>query len=163
MKTDGPTVIGFSALLLSIAALRKPIVIGSLIVFLLAGTVIYWGMFLDYQGSMLISHRNFVGRLFLLPVWLTLTLLALERRTLVVIILLVPIMWGGITTYRDHARFQLAYRHIYEMARASPRKPLIVHFPPKPLHDTVRGVEIGNFPNAALALDPFSGRLQQRR
>jgi hypothetical protein len=163
MKTNGPTVIGLSAMLLSIAALRKPIVIGALIVFLLAGTVIYWGMFIEYQAGVLISHHNFVGRLFLLPVWLTLTLLALERRALVLIVLLIPILWGGITTYRDHARFQRAYRHIYSMARESPHKPLIVHFPPKPLHDTVRRVEIGDFPNAPLALNPFSGRLQQRR
>jgi len=157
MKAARPTILGLAWVLLSLAAFRKPRIIAAVIVFLLAATILYWGMFLDYQDGVVISHHNFAGRLFLIPLWLMITLLAAERRTLFLAILLVPILWGGVTTYRDHMRFQRSYRHIYRLA------PVMIYYPPKPLHDAVRRVEIGDLPNAKLALDPRTGQLQPRR
>jgi len=157
MKVALPAILGFAWIVLSLVALKKPRVIAAVVVFLLAATILYWGMFLDYQDGVVISHHNFVGRLFLIPVWLMIVLMAVERRTLFLAILLVPILWGGVTTYRDHVRFQRGYRHIYRLA------PVTIYYPTKPLHDTVRGVEIGNLPNAKLALDPRTGQLQPRR
>ena len=157
MKVARPTILGFAWIALSLVAFRKPRIIAAVIVFLLAATILYWGMFLDYQDGVVISHQNFAGRLFLIPVWLMVTLLAAERRTSFLAILLVPILWGGVTTYRDHVRFQRSYRHIYRLA------PVTIYYPAKPLHDIVRRVEIGDLPNAKLALDARTGRLQTRR
>jgi hypothetical protein len=158
LKAGKPTVLGFCAMLFSLAALRKPVVIAAAVVFLAACTIIYWGMFAQYQDGLLVSHHDFAGRLYLVPVSLMITLLALERRTLALAILLVLIVSGGITTYRDHARFQRAYRRIYRIA-----KPVTIYFPEKPLHDPARGIEIGDLPNATFTLDARTGRLLPRR
>lgn len=163
MKAAGPTFLGVGWLVISLAALRKPLLIAAVIVFLVAGTIVYWGMFVDYQSGTLMTHRNFVSRLYLLPVALMIVLLASERRTAALVLLLLPIVWGGFTTFRDHQRFQRTYRQIYQEARRASRKPLRVHYPEKPLHDTVRGVEIGDFPDAPLAIVPGNGHLQFRR
>lgn len=163
MKTNGPTLMGLGWMAVSLAVLRKPLLIAAMVVFLLAGTVVYWGTFLDYQDGTLMTHRNFVGRLYLLPVSLTVALLASERRTLALALLLLPIVWGGMTTFRDHARFQNTYRQIYQEARRTRNRPLKIHYKEKPLHDPVRGIEIGDFPDAPIAIAPLDGRLLLRR
>ena len=162
MKTNGPTFLGLGWMVLSLAALRKPLLIAAMVVFLFAGTVVYWGTFLDYQNGTLMTHRNFVGRLYLLPVSLIIALLASERRTPLLVLLLLPIVWGGITTFRDHTRFQNTYRQIYREARQTPDHPLKIAYREKPLHDPVRGIEIGDFPGAPIAIAPCDGRLLRR-
>jgi hypothetical protein len=162
MKGDGPGVAGFVFLVLSIAALRRPRLIAAALAFLGATAVIYWGMFGIYQQDVLIHHLNFVGRLFLVPVSLMLFLLALERRTLVIAVLCIPIVFGAFTTYRDHARFQRMYKRIYRTAAQATRKPLTVHFPTKPLDDAVRGIKVGDIPNAAVIVNAKTGRLEYR-
>ena len=135
---------GFVFLAISLVALRRVRVIGAMLLFLLATAIIYWGMFGEYQNGVVMHHLNFTGRLFLIPVALFLFLLALERQTVAIAVLLVPIVYGGVLTYRDHLRFQQTYARIYA------RAPVTVHFPTKPLDDTVRGVKIGNYPGAPL-------------
>jgi hypothetical protein len=163
LKGPGPGLLGFAFLALSLIALRRPRLIAAAIAFLAATVVIYWGMFGMRQGDALIHHLNFVGRLYLIPAALMLFLLALERRTLVIAILCLPIVYGGVTTWRDHARFQRTYKRLYRTARDHPSKPLVVHFPTKPLDDIVRGIKIGDFPRDAIyALDDKTGRLRSR-
>lgn len=157
LKGPGPGLLGFAFLLISLGSLRRPRLIAAALLFLSAAVVIYWGMFGIYQDGVLIHHLNFVGRLYLVPVTLMLFLLALERRTLAIAVLCIPIVYGGITTWRDHARFQRMYKRIYRVATTSP-KPLTVHLPQKPLDDTVRGIKIGDIPNAALTVNARSGR-----
>jgi hypothetical protein len=89
-------------------------------------------------------------------------LLALERRTLAIAVLLIPIIFGGFVTWRDHARFQRMYKRIYRTAAQAQVKPLTVHYPPKPLDDTVRGIRAGDLPDAAVIVDPKTGRLSYR-
>jgi hypothetical protein len=89
-----------------------------------------------------------------------LTVLAMERRTIAIALLCVPIVIGGYTTWRDHARFQRTYRRIYHTARNETRKPMLVHYPAKPLDDTVRGVKIGEFPTAEIRIDATTGKLE---
>lgn len=160
LKGDGPGVFGFLFLALSIAALLRPRVIAAAIAFFLATAVIYWGMFGIYQHDVLMHHLNFVGRLYLVPVSLMLFLLALERRTFVIAILLLPILFGAATTWRDHARFQQTYKRIYRTAREATQKPLLILYREKPLDDTVRGVKIGDFPDAPVRVDAASGKLE---
>jgi hypothetical protein len=150
--------LGFLALAVFFVALRKPRLIGATLVFLAATTVVYWGMFGQSQDGVLLSHLNFVGRLYLVPVTLLLLLLTLERRTLFLAILCVPIVLGGVLTWRDHARFQRTYKRIYRTASEASVKPLTVHYPTKPLDDTVRGIRIGDIQDAALKVDPRTGR-----
>jgi hypothetical protein len=159
LKGPGPGILGFAFLALSLIALRRPRLIAAAFVFLGATAVIYWGMFGLWQDDVLIHHLNFVGRLYLVPVALMLFLLALERRTLVIAILCLPILYGGMTTWRDHARFQRMYKRIYRTAHDAGEKPLIVHFPTKPLDDTVRAVKIGDFPTATVVVNAKTGRL----
>jgi hypothetical protein len=154
--------LGFFWLALSLAALKKPRLIAAVLLFFSATAIIYWGMFAQYQNGVLIHHLDFIGRLYLVPVTLVLFLLALERRTLAIAILLLPIGYGGIVTWRDHARFQRMYKRIYSTAMRGSVKPLTVQFPVKPLDDTVRGVKIGDIPNASVTIIPETGRLSYR-
>ena len=163
LKGPGPGVLGFVFLVLSLAALRRPRLIAAAMAFLGATVVIYWGMFGEYQSDLLIHHLNFVGRLFLVPVALMLFVLALERQTMAIAILCLPIVFGGYTTWRDHARFQRMYKRIYRTAAQAPQKPLIVHLPVKPLDDTVRGIRIGDFPTAPVIVNAKTGRLEYPR
>jgi hypothetical protein len=154
--------LGFLWLALSLAALKKPRLIAAALVFFSATAVIYWGMFNEYQNGVLVHHLDFIGRLYLVPVTLMLFLLALERRTLAMAVLLLPIVFGGIVTWRDHARFQRMYKRIYNTAMRGNVKPLTVQFPTKPLEDTVRGVKIGDIPNASVTINAETGRLSYR-
>jgi len=159
LKGSGPGVLGFAALALSLAALRRPRLVAAAVAFLCAMAVLYWGMFGEYQNGVVIHHLNFIGRLYLVPVSLVLTVLAIERRTIAIALLCIPIFLGGYTTWRDHARFQRMYRRIYRTAREAPTKPLLVHYPPKLLDDTVRGIKVGDIPEAPVRVDAKTGRL----
>jgi hypothetical protein len=160
MKGPGPGIVGFVFLALSVLVLKRPRLIAATLVFLAATVVIYWGMFGEYQGDRLIHHLNFIGRLYLVPAALMLFVLALERRTLAVALLCLPIVFGGYTTWRDHARLQRTYRRIYRTAAEATQKPLVVHLPAKPLNDTVRGIQIGDFPAAPVRVNEKTGRLE---
>jgi hypothetical protein len=160
LKGPGPGILGFLFLALSLVALWRPRLIAAALAFLATTVVIYWGMFGLWQDGELIHHLNFVGRLYLVPVALMLFMLALERRTLVIAVLCFPILLGGITTWRDHARFQRMYKRLYRTAAQATEKPLVVHFPVKPLDDTVRGLKIGDFPAATMIIDAKTGRIE---
>jgi len=162
LKANGPGVLGFAALAFSLAMLRRPRLIAAAALLILASAVLYWQMFMPYQDGVLMSHLNFLGRLYLIPVALMLFILAIERRTIAMAILLIPIVIGGYTTYRDHMRMQRTYRRIYRTAAEAKKKPLFVDFATKPLHDPVRGIEIGAFPNALVRVDDRTGRLLYR-
>ncbi|HEY0155662.1 MAG TPA: hypothetical protein VGF28_00065 [Thermoanaerobaculia bacterium] len=154
--------LGFLWLAVSLAALRRPRLIAAAVVFFVATAVVYWGMFNEYQNGVLIHHLDFIGRLYLVPATLMLFLLALERRTVAIAVLLIPIVFGGFVTWRDHARFQRMYKRLYRTAEQAPVKPVTVHYPPKPLDDVVRGLKIGDLPDAAVTVDPKTGRLSYR-
>jgi hypothetical protein len=162
MKASGPAIIGFLFLALSLAALRRPRLIAAAALFVLIAGCLYWGMFTQYQNGQLMSHLDLVGRLYLIPASLMLVILSIEAQTLAIALLLMPIVFGAATTYRDHARFQRVYKRIYATARSAGHKPLTIEFPEKPLHDTVRGIEVGEIPGAAVILDPKNGRLKFR-
>ncbi len=157
----GPWVaIGIVFTLLALGVLRRPLVIAAMVAFLGATVVVYWGMFAIPQTE-LIDARNFVGRLYLAPVMFFLFLLALERKTMAIAVLLLPIVFGAALTYRDHARFQRMYKRIYRTAGdASSQTILLVHYPAKPLTDTFRGIRIGDFPNAPVIVNTKTGRLE---
>ena len=160
LKGPGPGILGFLFLAISLVALKRPRLIAAALAFLAATVVIYWGMFGLWQDGVLIHHLNFVGRLYLVPVALMLFMLALERRTLAIAVLCIPIVFGGITTWRDHARFQRMYKRLYRTAAQATQKPLIVHYPAKPLDDTVRGIKVGDFPTATMTINARTARLE---
>jgi hypothetical protein len=54
------------------------------------------------------------------------------------------------------------YKRIYSTAMRGNVKPLTVQFPVKPLEDTVRGVKIGDIPNASVTINAETGRLIYR-
>lgn len=152
-------IFGFAWLLLSFAALRRWKVMAGAIVLFAATVVIYWGMFGEYQDGILMHHLNFVGRLYLMPAALFLLVLGAERKKIAIALLCVPIVAGAYTTYRDHRRFQNAYRKIYAAAHDSSAHPTTVNYPTKPLDDTVRGITVGNLPGAMIEIDSRDGRL----
>jgi hypothetical protein len=159
LKNARPAWIGLAAVILSIAVMRVRIAAAAT-AFLATASVIYWGMFWEYQDGRLIHHLNFTGRLFLIPAVLLLVVLMLEKRETIIAILCIPIMAGAFFTWRDHLLFQKTYREIYTRAAASNDAPLKVHYPPKPLNDTVRGIVIGDMPDAEIEIDPRSGDLR---
>jgi hypothetical protein len=159
LKGSGPGIAGFLWLAIGLVSLRRPRLIAATLLFLAASCAIYWGMFSEWQNGALIHHLNFVGRLYLVPVALMLLMLAMERRTIAIALLCIPIVYGAYATWRDHLRFQETYASIYRMAATS-AEPITVHYPPKPLEDTVRGVRIGDHPGAGLHIDPKTGALR---
>jgi len=153
----GPWIpIGAMITVASVLALRRPRLIAAMTAFLASTIFIYWGMF-DTLLTDIIDPSNFAGRMYLIPCTLFLFVLALERRTITIALLLVPIVFGAAITYRDHARFQRLYKKIYRSA------PLTVDYPIKPLDDSVRGVRIGDIPDAPYRIDPRNARLTVRR
>jgi len=154
-----PSMVGFFWLVLSLAVLRRPRLIGASLFFLFSTAVVYWGMFSEYQSGILIHYLDFVGRLYLVPASLMLFLLALERRTVAMTLLLIPILYGGYFTWQDHARFQRTYKRIYQASERITEKPVFVHYPPKTLSDNVRGIRIGGFEDAAIRIEPVTGEL----
>lgn len=162
MKQSSFAFLGIAAMIGSLIALRRPRVIGIVVLFYAGVGVIYWGMFNEYQNGVLMHHVNFIGRLYLVPAAMMLVLLLVERRTLAVALLAIPIVFGAALTWRDHARFQSTYARIYRTASETAARPLRVHYPPKPLDDGVRGVKIGDLPDAPVVIDAKSGRLEFR-
>lgn len=157
MKANGPGILGFVWMAFSIAVLRRPRLIAAWLVFVVAVTVIYWGMLNQYQHGIVISHIDFIGRLFCVPAALAIFLLAIERRRHALALLLIPIVLGGAATYHDHLRFQRVYKRVYRTAAEAKVRPLRVLLPiapTKPLDDTVRGIRIGVFPDANVRIDP---------
>ncbi|HJQ40576.1 MAG TPA: hypothetical protein VKB93_25815 [Thermoanaerobaculia bacterium] len=154
--------LGALGLVVMLVALRRPRLIAAFLVFFVATAVVYWGMFVIYREDNLVHYLIFVGRLYLIPITLSLFLLALERKTLAIALLLVPIIAGAYVTYRDFLRMERTYKQIYKIARETKVKPLRVHFPMKPITDNVRGIVIGDIPDAPVAIDMKSGRLVYR-
>jgi hypothetical protein len=117
-------------------------------------------MYLEMFGwqQELMSHLMFIGRLYFIPVTLTLFILALDGRWWALPVLAVPLLIGAVVTYTHYGRFQRSYRNIYRHTA----KPIRIYYPPKPLHDPRRGIEIGDLPDAKLALDPKNGKLVAR-
>jgi hypothetical protein len=154
--------LGALGLVVMLVALRRPRLIAAFLVFFVCTAIVYWGMFVLYREDNLVHYLIFVGRLYLIPITLSLFLLALERKTLAIALLLVPITAGAYVTYRDFLRMERTYKQIYKVARESKVKPLRVHFPMKPINDNVRGIAIGDYPDAPIAIDMKSGRLIYR-
>jgi hypothetical protein len=164
-KGDGPGVLGIAWTVLSIAVLRRPRLIAAWLLFLASVSVIYWGMLSQYQHGILISHLNFIGRLYCIPVALAVFLLAIERRRHALALLLIPIVLGAAATYHDHLRFQRVYKRVYRIASEAHGKPLRVLLPTeptKPLDDTVRGIRVGILPDANIRIDPRNGTIDYR-
>jgi hypothetical protein len=157
MKT--PTYWGLFWLLLSLLALRRPRLIAAAAALIGACSVIYWGMFITFSGSRQISFNMFVGRLYLIPMTMLLFLLFIERKAIAIALLLIPIVLGSWVTVHDYIRFQRVYKRIYRVAKENRDKPLKVHYPEKPLHDPIRGIEIGDLPEAKVRVDTENGKL----
>jgi len=64
-------------------------------------------------------------------------------------------------TYTRYERFQRSYRNLYRYA-ATAAKPVTIDYAMKPLHDPRRGIEIGDFPDAPMKLDPVKRAAGQR-
>lgn len=149
-------VLGLGAFVFSVAAMRGWRARLALVAYVAACVVLYLEMF-GWQQE-LISHLMFIGRLYFIPVTLVLFVLALDRRWWALAVLAVPLVIGAYLTHRNYQRFQNSYRNIYRHTA----KPIRIYYPPKPLHDPRRGIEIGDLPDARYALDPRTGKLVQR-
>jgi hypothetical protein len=162
-----PIGLGFIAFAFSLAAMRGWRARAAFVGFLACAVVIYLSMFTIYQPPelakdlMSIPHLLFLPRLYFIPVTLTLFIFALDRRWWAIAILSIPLLAGAVSTYIKYKRFQSSYRHIYHYARRAP-KPVRIDYPFKPLHDPRRGIDIGDFPDAPLRIDPRDGRLVSR-
>lgn len=116
---------------------------------------VYWGMF-GYQGDNIMSHHNFVGRLYLIPFAMTLFVIFAQAPRSAVLTIAFFIVWGTGVTWLRHFAFQQTYAEIYRLAEST-EGTLFVHYPEKPLNDFRRDLSIGNFPNAALRIDREGG------
>lgn len=124
-----------------------------LFLILLAMTMlIYWGMFAYYQQDLIISHLNFIGRLYLIPASLMLIGLSLWARPLILILIMLPVLWGGWQSYQAHTALQLSYLQIITLAAEQPTA-LFIDYKHNPLLDPIRNIYIGDYPQAAYKLD----------
>lgn len=116
---------------------------------------VYWGMF-GYQGDNVMSHHNFVGRLYLIPFALTLFILFARAPRPAILLIALFSVWGMGVTWRQHYEFQQTYAEIYRLAESA-EGTLVVHYPEKPLDDFRRDLAIGDYPGAALRIDREGG------
>jgi hypothetical protein len=163
LKRSEPGVLGAAVFTGSLVALRRPRLIAAAVMLFAGAVVVYLGMFGVYQDHLVVHHLNFAGRLYLVPAALLLTLLALERRTLAIAVLIVPIVAGAVDTWRDHVRFQRLYQQIYAAAARHPEKPLRVRYPDKPLDDGGRGVLVGDVADADVVIEEATATLRWLR
>ena len=162
MKTNGPSLLGVLVLLASLAALRSWRVRGTAALLFLLAAAIYWGMFAQWQGGIVLSHLNFIGRLYLVPVTIAILALVLEGRRWVFPLILLIGTTGAALTWRDHQRFQRAYRAAYQLGTSSSVS-VRIDYSERPLTDRRRNLEIGSFPDAPWTFDAREGRLIRRR
>jgi hypothetical protein len=156
-----PNIIGYIVFAFSLAAMRTWRARGAFVLYAACAVVMYLSMFATYQGHDLLHHLMFIGRLYFIPVTLTLFIFALDRRWYAVAILAIPLLAGAAGTYMRYERFQRSYRNLYRQA-ATAAKPVRIDYSMKPLHDPRRGIEIGDFPDAPLRLDPVNGLLVKK-
>lgn len=159
---SGPGIAGMAIFVASLAAFRTWRVRGAFLLFVIAAAVIYWSMFAVWQDHQLIHYLMFAPRLLYVPVTLTLFLIALDGRRWALPLLAIPLLYGAVTTYQRYERFQRSYKHVYKAARRATDKPLKVYYPMKPLSDPVRGLGIGDIPDAQMKIDPVNGKLVPR-
>ena len=156
-----PNLFGYVAFVFSIAAMRGWRARGAFLVYAACAVVMYLSMFATYQGHDLIHYLMFVPRLYFVPVTLTLFIFAVDRRWWAIAILAIPLLIGAIGTYTRYERFQRSYRNLYRYARTA-SKPVRIDYAGKPLHDPRRGIEIGDFSDVPLRIDPVNGLLVRR-
>jgi len=165
---DSPGVIGYIVFVFSLVVMRGWRARAAFVAYIACAVLVYLSMFTVYQGHelarhlMAVPHLTFIARLYLIPVTFTLFIFALDRRWWAVAVLSLPLFIGAVGTYTRYGRFQRVYRRIYHYAENAP-KPVRIDYPMKPLHDSQRGIDIGDFPDAPLLLDPMTGRLVPRR
>jgi hypothetical protein len=156
--TSSALVPGFIFLAFAIAVMRGWPLRLAFIASVLFASVMYLEMFGMFQKPELMHHLMFVGRLYFIPVTLTLVVLALDRREWALAVLAIPLIAGAAITYTHYEKFQRSYRNIYRHTT----KPVRVFYPQKPLHDPHRGIEIGDLPDATIRIDPVNGKLVPR-
>jgi hypothetical protein len=145
----------------SLAAMRTWRARAAFVAYVACAVVVYLSMVATYQGHELIHYLMFVPRLYLIPITLTLFIFALDRRWWAIAILAIPLLAGAIGTYTRYERFQRSYRNLYRYAAAA-QKPVRIDYAMKPLHDPRRGIDIGDFPDAPMRLDPVNGLLVKK-
>jgi hypothetical protein len=156
-----PGVIGYIVFAFSLAAMRTWRARAACVAYAGAAVVLYLSMFATYQGQDLIHYLMFVPRLYFIPVTLTLFVFAVDRRWWAVAVLSIPLLVGAIGAYTRYEKFQRSYRNLYRYA-ATATKPVRIDYAMKPLHDPRRGIEIGDFPDATMRLDPVNGLLVKK-
>ena len=157
MWWSGPRVFGFLAFAFSLVAMRGWRARLAFLAYVAFGVVMYLEMFDIWQNYQIVHYLMFIGRLYFIPVSLTLFVYALDRRWWALPVLALPLLLGAIITFSTYVIFQRSYRNIYAYAKA--HGPVRIYFPMKPLHDPRRGIEIGDLPDAKFKIDPVSGKL----
>jgi hypothetical protein len=130
---------------------------------LLAGcTLVYVGM-LGYPEGGVIGYQVFQGRLYLLPFLLLLLIAGLAGRWWTWLVILLPVLLGGVSTYTASYQLQQTYAALYVLASEHRGQPVYVHYPEKPLADTRRQLFIGDYPEAEYRIEPQTGRVLCKR
>ncbi len=158
LSRKGAEITGFFFTLFSLFCLKKTGNIVGVTIMMFLCVILYWGM-LEYRGESVIHAAAFAGRLYLIPVTFFIVLLALRGKRYLMLILMIPILWGAYETYSGYGKYQKVYQNIYQLAEKHDDGPLKVHFPRFPLEDKRRNLLIGKYPNAGWYLDAESGRL----
>lgn len=152
--------IGVITVIISLAGLKSTAAKITLLAIYFMSAVIYWGMF-SFQGENIVTAHNFVARLYLIPFVLGLYLICKEGNRVSIVIVALLSTWGMGATYSDHQTFQNSYLAIYKLSRES-NEQLIVHYPEKPLTDSNRNLLIGNYPDAAIRINPRTGEIERQ-
>jgi hypothetical protein len=134
-------------------------------VLLLLTSLACWGMFL-INHEILISSIHFIGRLFLIPGTLILCIISsgrLNQSLWKSWIFTIPLTISAIETGINHIHFQEMYKQIYEQAALPNRiNALKVNYEERKINDSMRRLQIGNFPDAELQVSPKDGCLLRK-
>lgn len=145
---------GFIWLVISIFMINKTKNKFFYLLIILSSSVIYSGMFSYQNSDELMTYLNFIGRLYFIPVTLSLFLIILYgHKKHLLLLFLFPILWGGLQTYISHLTFQTPYRQLYDLSAAyNHNERLVVNYPSQVLYINHRNIYIGNYPNAPYAI-----------
>jgi len=149
--------LGLSVFILSIAAIKGYIEKLFAVAIILLAALAYWDMF-SYQGDVVVSSDNFIGRLYLIPSILVLYIISTRANNAAFIIIGLLVLSGTVKTYHAHSEFQTVYSDIYQLSKEK-NEAVFIHFTEKPLSDKFRKIYIGNYPDSDLKIDIKEAKL----
>lgn len=160
--SDPPSLaLGWLLVVVSVAGLRSWRAVAAALATLALAALLY-GQMVHLGPSPLLDADAFAPRLYLVPGAVLLLLVTVAGRRWLPVLLLVPLLWGGVLTSRRQLEFQRAYQRVQSLAAEEAGELQVdCALYRRPFVDRRRGLALGPFPAARWRLER-DGRLVDR-